>query len=149
MQTFTEEQIEAQVKADYEAVAGKVILLTEVECYDENNDSVTVECDPPVVARVIPYAGGANDECVVRWMDDEACDPVYEIAILEHHPAFDEARARPSWIYGTSRCTTGEVGMSPYVIADEVLQERFRGAEEVVYDYRSGQPARVTSPTMR
>jgi hypothetical protein len=148
MAKFTEEQITEQVKADYEAVVGKVILLGVVECYDENNDSVTVECDPPVVARVIPYAGGANDECVVRWMDDEACDPVYEIAILEHHPAFDAARARPSWIYGTSRCTTGEVDPAAFTIADEVAQDRYRDAEPYEYDYRS-ELAKASGPSIR
>jgi hypothetical protein len=134
MTKFTKEEIESQCSAEYEGAVGKVVLISEIECYDEDLNNVTVQCAPPVIARIGTYDGGSTDQCVIRWMDDENCDPVYDIEILEFHPAFGEAKARPSWIYGTSRSTSGTIEQAPFVIADEATQEAYEDAEPVRFN---------------
>lgn len=130
---FTREEIERQCVADYEAVVGKVILVRMVECNNPEFGNITVVCDPPAIARVEPYRDGSASDLVRRWMDWENCDPVYDISILEDHPAFAEVNARPSWVYGTSRWLSGGNYPAFFTVADEATQERYRDAEPVEY----------------
>jgi hypothetical protein len=133
MNKFSQQEIEELCSKDYESVVGKVILVTQIECFDQNEDSVTVYCDPPAIARIEAYEGGSHDQCVIRWMDDEHCDPVYDISILEPHQAFELANARPSWIYGTCRSTDGKIEAAPFALADEKTQDAYRHVEPVYY----------------
>lgn len=130
---YTREEIEKQVADDYEAVAGKVVLVRMVECNNPEYGNITVVCDPPAIARVEPYSEGSASDLVRRWMDWENCDPVYDISILEDHPAFAEVNARPSWVYGTSRWLAGGTYPAFFTVADEAMQERYRDAEPIEY----------------
>jgi hypothetical protein len=150
MTTFTKEEIEAQCAAEYEAVVGKVVLIHTVECYDEEMANATIGCDPPLIARIDAYDGGATDQCVIRWMDSENCDPVYDIEILEHHPVFAEEKVHPSWIYGTSRSTLGTTERASFVIGDAALQEAYADALPVHYndDGTKKETAPAVGPSM-
>ncbi|NTF18016.1 hypothetical protein G6L37_06335 [Agrobacterium rubi] len=130
---FTREEIEQQCVEDYEAVVGKVVLVRMVECSHPAFGNITVVCDPPAIARVEPHHDGSASDFVRRWMDWENCDPVYDISVLEGHPAFSEVNARPSWVYGTSRWLTGGSDPAYFVLADEATQELYRDAEAVEY----------------
>lgn len=131
---FTQEEIETQVAADYDAVAGKVVLVRMVECNHPEYGNITVVCDPPVIARVEPYSEGSTSDLVRRWMDWENCDPVYDISILEDHPAFAEVNARPSWVYGTSRWRAGGTYPAFFTVADEIMQEQYRDAKPLEFE---------------
>lgn len=139
---FTQEEIETQVAADYDAVAGKVVLVGMVECNHPEYGNITVVCDPPAIARVEPYSEGSASDLVRRWMDWENCDPAYDISILEEHPAFAEVNARPSWVYGTSRWLAGGTYPAFFTVAGEELQARYRDAVPLEYDLE-----RVTAPS--
>ena len=130
---FTRDEIERLCIEDYETVVGKVILVRMVECAHPDLGNITVVCDPPAVARVEPHRDGSSSDLVRRWMDWENIDPVYEISILEDHPAFAEIQARPSWVYGTSRWLAGGSYPAGFQIADEAMQELYRDAEAIVY----------------
>jgi len=120
---FTKEDIELQVLADYRELAGKVVLLTEVEGYDERGISETVACDPPAIGRVVTYNAKDIGESVLRWMDGDNCDPLYEVWILERHPAFNDMS--PSWVYGTSRSTDGTVSPGGVTLAPADIQRKY------------------------
>jgi hypothetical protein len=130
---FTRDEIEQQCAADYEAVVGKVILVRLVECGHNEHGNITVACDPPAIARVEPHRVGSTSDLVRRWMDYENCDPVYDISILEDHPAFAAVNARPSWVYGTSRWLGGGTDPAGFIVADDATQELYRDAEPVEY----------------
>jgi hypothetical protein len=143
MASFTEAEINAKVLADYRELAGKVVLVSEVECYDERSASVTAVCDPPVVARIRPYSGDAKvREEVTRWTDARHCDPMYDLEILEPHPAL--ARLRPSWVYGTCRSVDGDVEPTSIVLADDAMQEAYTQAKGLPDDAVAGPPTTMT-----
>lgn len=110
------------------------MLINKVECYNELDENVTLALDTPMIARITAYDGGATDPCVIRWMDDENCDPIYDFEILEQHAAFAEARVRPSWMYGTSRSTLGTTIGASFVLADAELQATYEGALPIYYN---------------
>ena len=128
---FTREEIEKQVAEDYDEVVGKVVLARFVECGHPEAGNVTVICEPPAVVRVEAYQDGSDSHLVRRWMDWENCDPVYNISLLEAHPAITESGAVPSWIYGTSRWLSGGMAPGGFTIADEALQELYGDADPV------------------
>lgn len=117
------EEVEARVLTDYEAVIGKVVYLDVVECYRGEGELVTVTCDPPAIARIEDDADLRND--LLRWMDDNHVDPVYNIRILDPHPSFEGLR--PSWIYGRTRVRFGPSEAPEFRIADHATQARFHG----------------------
>lgn len=127
------DEIHTQVHADYEALKGKVVLLSEVECYDERSSSATAICEPPALARIVPYSTSRARECLERWADNTHCDPVYDVEILQPHPAF--AGLRPSWVFGTSYSFDGAPAeKAKIVLADEELQARYGGAKGLSED---------------
>lgn len=119
-------EIEQSAMVDYLQVAGKVVLASEIECYDATGSSVTALCDPPAVVRVFSYDSSQIFRDALRWSDERHLDPYYDISILEPHPAFEGLR--PSWMYGTCRCLDGSVDPAPFVLADEAMQERYKDA---------------------
>lgn len=127
------EAIEIKSMKDYHAVAGKVVLLSQVECLNDENSSVTVHCEPPAVARIMRYptmeAVGTN---VRRWTDDDHCDPVYDVEILEPHPVFEDLR--PSWVFGTCRATDGSVDLAPVRLADDAMQTTYARVAGLAFD---------------
>lgn len=121
-------EIHAQVHADYEALKGNIVLLTEIECYDERSSSATAVCDPPAVGRILPYSPARARDCLERWADSTHCDPVYDVEILEPHPAF--AGLRPSWVFGTSYSFDGASAEKAKIeLADDEMQRRYAGAK--------------------
>jgi len=101
--TRTQDHIEEQCLADYEAHKNKILLATRVECYI-SEDQLTIDCDPPARVRVrdrVPE----ND--IRRWTDAEWCDPYWDVDLVEPHPALD--RASSMWVYGISRSIDGEI----------------------------------------
>jgi hypothetical protein len=119
-------EIEQSAMVDYLQVAGKVVLASEVECYDASGSSVTVHCDPPAVVRIFQYDTAQIFRDALRWSDERHLDPYYDIGLLEPHPAFEGVR--PSWMYGTCRCLDGTVDRARFVVADDAMQERYRDA---------------------
>jgi hypothetical protein len=119
--------IEAQAIADYDAVAGQIVLCTQVECYDAGT-SVTAHCEPPAVLRIYRY--GSEKETrdgVLHWTDDKHLDPHYNVEVLAPHPAF--AGLSPSWVFGTCRTTDGHVEPAPFALADEAARIAYAGAK--------------------
>ena len=126
-------EIHAQVHADYEALKGKVVLLSEVECYDERSSSATAICEPPAIARIVPYSTARARECLERWSDNTHCDPVYDVEILQPHPAF--AGLRPSWVFGTSYSFDGAPAEKAKIaLGDDDLQVRYVNAKGLAED---------------
>jgi len=123
---FLKEQIEAQVLIDYRKVAGKVVLLSEVDGYDEDDNSDTIYLDPPALARIDPYSNPERNDSLIRWTDEGQLDPYLDVSILEPHPAL--ARIRPSWTFGTCRSIKGEVEEAAFKLAPPELQEKYKNA---------------------
>ena len=128
---MTEDEVETQCLADYEAVAGKIVLATEIECYaDMDSASVTVECDPPAPVRVLKMGERTVSDHVTRWMGDDVCDPIYRISLVDP----DDSRfngLRASWIYGVSRYIDGRLESPRFVLAPDDVQERFPEQEPI------------------
>jgi len=123
-QKFTEDQVERQVLDTYYEVAGKVVLAPEVVCIDEDRREVTVMCDPPAVLRI---ERGDLRETVLRWTVSHLMEPIYNIAVLEPHRAFDFVR--PLHVEGTSVSTKfGVARKCRFEVADPEMQERYRNA---------------------
>ena len=124
---FLEEQIAAQVLIDYHEVAGKVVLLSKVDGYDENDASDTIYLDPPAVACIDPSPNPKKSDSLIRWTNDGQLDPYLDMTILEPHPAL--SGIRPWWIFGTCRPTDGKVEKAEFELAPRKLQERYSEAE--------------------
>ncbi len=126
---LTEAEVEGLVRADYESLVGKVVLIDSMICSNGNDATDPVAFDPPALGRVLPSHSEANfHQDVLRWMDEDNCDPAYEVEILEPHPAF--AGLRPYFAHGASRSTRpGYVDPRPdFRLAPPDLQERYRDA---------------------
>lgn len=125
----------AQAYADFEALKGKVVLLSEVECYDVSLCSVTAYCDPPAIARIVPYSSDSQArQCIERWTDEVNLDPVYDIEILEAHPAF-AGGLRPSWVFGTSYSLDAiPPEYAKIAIADPATQVQYADAKGLADD---------------
>jgi len=121
---FTEDQVERQVLDTYYEVAGKVVLASEVVCIDEDRREVTVMCDPPAVLRI---ERGDLRETVLRWTVSHMMEPIYNIAVLEPHRAFDFVR--PSHVVGAVVSKkVGELRPARFEVASPEMQERYRNA---------------------
>ena len=84
----------ALVRADYEAVRGKVFLATYVHGYrDGNGDSIDGQLSHPATVRVVE----SND--LARWMDG-FIDPLWSVELVEPHPELSGAHGL--YVYGTS-----------------------------------------------
>lgn len=107
---------EIEARAEYEALRGRVVLVSEVCCYTEQDDSADVPLDPPVAFRVV----GTRAEDTAHWNDDWL-DPYLDVEPVD--PADPQlAGLRSFWIDGTSiNPTTGERQPSPcWRLAEEV-----------------------------
>jgi hypothetical protein len=60
MTSVARKEVERLAMVDYLQFAGKVVLATEIECYDDRDNSVTALCDPPAVVRIASYRTCAN-----------------------------------------------------------------------------------------
>ncbi|MDE4914155.1 hypothetical protein PQI07_26150 [Methylobacterium sp. 092160098-2] len=136
-------EIERQAMVDYLQVAGKVVLASTIECYDEGDNSVTAVCDPPAVVRISPYGSRQIFEDVLRWTDGMHLDPYYDIEVLEPHPAL--AGLRPSWTFGPGRGRDGTVDAPSFALGDDACQERYRDATGLS-DAEAGGPSASAAP---
>ena len=66
---LTKGEVEDQVLTDYDNVSGKIVLISEVQCYDRRSDLVEVICVPPAAARITPYI--EIGENLMHWLDKE------------------------------------------------------------------------------
>ncbi|MGY3581969.1 rubrerythrin [Bradyrhizobium sp. USDA 4341] len=137
------DEIHAQAYAEYEALKGKVVLLSEIECYDERSFSETVYCDPPAIARIVPYSSETQArQCIERWMDNTHCEPVFDIVLLEPHPAFAGGGLRPSWVFGTSYALDrAPPEIAKIAIADAATQAQYADASGLSDDECAPPPA--------
>jgi hypothetical protein len=97
-----EEQLEAQALNDYDYYRGKVIEVGSISGYDDSDNSLDVKLHPPAIVRVL----GTPKGDIVRWMDDDHLDPVYNVDLVVPHPQLEGMRS--FWIYGESRSLRGE-----------------------------------------
>lgn len=143
MTSVGRKEVERQAMVDYLQFAGKVVLATTIECYDDRDNSVTAVCDPPAVVRITPYSSQEIFEDVIRWTDGKHLDPYYNVEVLEPHPAF--AGLRPSWTHGPSRATDGTIEPPSFSLGDDACQEKYRGAEALT-DSEAGAPPESPAP---
>lgn len=136
-------ELERRAMVDYLQVAGKVVLASEIECYDHQGFSVTVDCDPPAVVRIAPYRTSQIFDDVIRWADKTHIDPYYDVEVLEPHPAL--AGLRPSWMHGPSLGTDGTKEEPCFTLGDDVCQERYKNAAGLSDDEVGG-PVETASP---
>ena len=96
--------LEAKALADYEAVVGKVILVSDVVGYvSPHGESVDLHLDPPAPFRVVK----TDRDAVLHWCD-EWLDPMYDVEPLtprDPRIAGEDPRLRDRdsfWVYGVS-----------------------------------------------
>jgi hypothetical protein len=109
------EDIEAKALLDYESVLGKTILVSDASGY-HNEDSGDLLFDPPIRFRVIKTI--KSD--VLRWMDLEWLDPVYNVEPVDSDPRLEGWRS--FWVYGASyNLKTGEVQKATFEVAPSLF----------------------------
>lgn len=99
---------------EYRAVEGKVVLVTWLTGYDENDNSRDVHFGRPLRVRV---DRNANSDDICRWMDNDHLDPVWDLELVDQ----DEpilAGMRSFWLYATSRSLSGKVEKSDVVAVE-------------------------------
>ena len=96
--------LEAKASADYEAVVGKVILVSDVVGYvSPHGESVDLHLDPPAPFRVVK----TDRDAVLHWCD-EWLDPMYDVEPLtprDPRIAGEDPRLRDRdsfWVNGVS-----------------------------------------------
>jgi hypothetical protein len=119
---MTKEECEAKAIADYKALLGKTILVSDLTGYF-GNDSGDLLLDPPVRFRIVK-----TPDCDIhRWMDREWLDPVYNVEPIDDDPRLNGWRS--FWIYGTSyNMKTGEVDKAKSFTVVPSLFERIRNS---------------------
>jgi len=125
---LTEAEVEAAVLTDYEAVAGKIVLAHSLSGYNESDVSGEYSLNPPAIVRIVPVKNPEKDTCILRWMDDEHCDPFYDIQLMEPHP--DLTGKGSFWGYGISRSINGSIEEGDFTLATQELQERYANAPD-------------------
>lgn len=114
---MTKEEVERLVIADYEQLKGKLIRVTEVECFNEG-DSSTMYLTDPIVLRISDSM--QPDQGILRWTTQDWCDPAYDVRLVESSPEADAWLAdgdyHVSWVSGPSRSTTGAYSKPPFKV---------------------------------
>lgn len=113
--------IEKKVLADFEALVGKVVLVGVVQGYrDERSEEIVLRA--PVFARIQPYDDRGLREDVLRWMDHDVIDPVYDIEVLSKHPDLEGLSS--TFVYGKTYFTDGRTEPAHFVLASQDLVAR-------------------------
>lgn len=108
----TAEEIESLVLQEAESLRGKTISLTEIDGFCDGDVIVFRDLTPPVMARVLEAPS-----TVIRWTDDQWCDPIYPVELVDARPEL--ARLEAPWVYGTARSVDGGCEPARFgVIAD-------------------------------
>lgn len=114
--------LETQAMQEYVSLLGKVVEVRQLSGY-VGEDSADFSCTGTKV-RICT----TDRSDILRWMDDEWLDPVYNVEIVERggmsfagpgEPVVPEKIPRSCWIYGTSRSAkTGALQASDMVTVD-------------------------------
>lgn len=102
-------RIESMAFADYKHYLGKAVSVRAVFGFI-GDDSVDVDLDPPAIVRVEETPASL----ITRWSDGW-CDPIYEVVLLEPHPAL--AGVRSLCVYGPSRHLNGKQTESSDIVS--------------------------------
>lgn len=126
---LTDSEVERLCLDAYHALVGKVVLATEVECY-QAGEALTLVCDPPALVRISRMADRTVDAFVTRWMDADVCDPAYDVSLVDLTDARFEG-IEPSWIYGVSHYRDGTSDVAYFQLASDEIQDRYAETEAV------------------
>lgn len=118
MTRWTQEEraaAEARAIAAYEAVAGQVILITDLDGYVDDRQ-VEIHLEQPALARVIKL-GSPNSvrDNILHWTDEDWIDPYLDLEILTSHPEL--APLRSCWTFGHSFSPNGRSQMGSFAPA--------------------------------
>jgi hypothetical protein len=94
MSTNREDEIRAKVLADYEAVLGKEILVSELTGYKDDTQEDFI-LNPPVKCRVMTTKRMDLFHAVDHWMD-----PYWNLELVHPDPRLEGYTSL--WMYGTS-----------------------------------------------
>jgi hypothetical protein len=123
-------QAEVKAQADYLRHLGCVLLADEIDGY-RNDDSFTAVLDSPAVVRVCK----TDQQCILRWMDYEWIDPVWDVELIVPHHQLRNAHG--FWIYGTSYNANGSTEPARWKIADRKQAARAILVGRAYQAYRS------------
>lgn len=98
----TPDECERLALEEYESLKGRLVRVSACMGYIDE-DSVDLDCgDKPAVVRVLE----TRRDDILRWMDDECLDPVYDVEVVERGGLPLDLRS--CWIYGTTQRTDGQ-----------------------------------------
>lgn len=110
---ITRAEIEARVREDAARLAGRIILVQDLDgCVCGQGAVRHCYIIRPVRARVL-----LGSSSIVRWVDDYWCDPVYDVELLDDRP--DLADLSSAWLYGSSHSVTGRTVPALFVVEAE------------------------------
>lgn len=92
---MTRVEAHEKVKADYQAVLGRVILVRELTGYKDDS-SHDFRLDPSVKARVVQ----TREDDLFHCVDREWIDPYWNLELAEPDPQLEGYSSL--WMYGTS-----------------------------------------------
>lgn len=94
----SKETIEAKVRELHDAAVGKVFAAKSLRGYlnDDSHELVAPE-GRPFKVRV----RRTEDSDLIRWLDDDHCDPYWDVALVEPHPDVPEGMSS-LWVDGLS-----------------------------------------------
>lgn len=125
---LTVDEVERGIVDDYRRTLGKVILANAALC-GVGNGLEMIEFDHPAVLRVVD---SLLQDDVLRWMDEDHCDPIYVVVPLEPHPAF--AAGRPFGVHAMTRSRDGSTQRGDFDLADEATQRSYLGKAPLADD---------------
>lgn len=106
-------EVRAKIKEDYKAVKGRVILVSELYGYI-NDDSRDFVVTPRAKVRVV----NTSDDSLFHQNEKDWIDPYWELELVEPHRELNEARSL--WMYGTSyNLKTGKVEPARFEFVSE------------------------------
>jgi hypothetical protein len=96
-----EANCEVAAMEEYEAHLGKRVRVKTISGYRDDNNSYDFSCDDNVIVRVVdtPHMD------IVRWMDDDHLDPVWNVEMVERGGLPEDLRS--CWIYGSTQIPFG------------------------------------------
>lgn len=95
----TQEDLEQAVLSDYDALKGKVVRPTGLVICFAGDDSLEVYPERVLLRIVGP---DKPTDGIIRWMDDEWIDPVYDVALVDDPAGEIPEGAHVSYIHGRS-----------------------------------------------
>jgi hypothetical protein len=123
MKIMTREAAEIQVRKDYDAVRGRIILVRNLDTLDDNDVQLQLRFDPPLKVRIVATI---PDDCIVRWMDGKWIDPIWDVdEVVEPERLPSNVRPTRGWVYGISyNIDDGTTEQSDFVLPDAIAIPR-------------------------